>query len=105
MTEFSKRYSEIDKPTVIITGDSDEIVLEEIHSKGARARYQRIRTRLDQGARPQAGLHRDRHRSLRHWSKISGQARDLQAMAVLQSRVSRNGVEPEGQAPSLQAGQ
>ncbi|WP_442981148.1 alpha/beta fold hydrolase [Rhizobium sp. SL42] len=34
VTRFAPRYSEIDKPTVVITGDSDEIVLEEIHSRG-----------------------------------------------------------------------
>ena len=34
VTRFAPRYREIAKPTVVITGDSDEIVLEEIHSKG-----------------------------------------------------------------------
>ncbi len=34
VTRFAPRYSAIDKPTVVITGDSDEIVLEEIHSRG-----------------------------------------------------------------------
>jgi pimeloyl-ACP methyl ester carboxylesterase len=30
----SPRYGEIKKPTIIITGDSDTVVLEEVHSKG-----------------------------------------------------------------------
>jgi pimeloyl-ACP methyl ester carboxylesterase len=34
VTEASKRYSEIKKPVVIITGDEDTVVAEEIHSKG-----------------------------------------------------------------------
>ncbi|QLF71196.1 alpha/beta hydrolase [Peteryoungia desertarenae] len=34
VTRFSPRYREIAAPTVIITGDSDTVVLEEIHSKG-----------------------------------------------------------------------
>ncbi|EFL88815.1 alpha/beta fold hydrolase [Ahrensia sp. R2A130] len=34
VTEFSKRYSEIKAPTVIITGDTDDIVAPSIHSIG-----------------------------------------------------------------------
>ncbi len=34
VTRISPRYTQIKTPTVIITGDSDPIVLEEIHSKG-----------------------------------------------------------------------
>jgi pimeloyl-ACP methyl ester carboxylesterase len=34
VTEASKRYGEIKKPVVIITGDEDTVVAEEIHSKG-----------------------------------------------------------------------
>lgn len=34
VTEASKRYGEIKKPVVIITGDEDSVVAEEIHSKG-----------------------------------------------------------------------
>lgn len=34
VTALSPRYSEIKAPTVIITGDSDDIVLARIHSKG-----------------------------------------------------------------------
>ncbi|PYB73086.1 alpha/beta hydrolase [Rhizobium wuzhouense] len=105
VTEFSKRYSEIDKPTVIITGDSDEIVLEEIHSKGL--------------ARDIKGSELVWIKGLGHkpdyivtdiviaaLEKISGQARDLQAMAgAAEPRLAATRVEPEGRAPSLQAGQ
>ncbi len=34
VTAASKRYGEINKPVVIITGDEDSVVAEEIHSKG-----------------------------------------------------------------------
>lgn len=34
VTRFSPRYKEIKTPTVIITGDSDDVVLANIHSKG-----------------------------------------------------------------------
>ncbi|MBO3761868.1 alpha/beta hydrolase [Ciceribacter sp. L1K22] len=34
VANFAPRYREIEAPTVIITGDSDDIVLEEIHSRG-----------------------------------------------------------------------
>lgn len=34
VTQASKRYGEINKPVVIITGDEDTVVAEEIHSKG-----------------------------------------------------------------------
>jgi pimeloyl-ACP methyl ester carboxylesterase len=34
VTEASKRYGEIKKPVIIITGDEDSVVAEEIHSKG-----------------------------------------------------------------------
>lgn len=37
VTKFSPRYKEITAPTVIITGDSDDIVLPEIHSEGLKA--------------------------------------------------------------------
>lgn len=34
VTRMSRRYAEITAPTVIITGDSDPVVLQEIHSQG-----------------------------------------------------------------------
>ncbi len=105
VTDFSKRYSEIDKPTVIITGDSDEIVLEEIHSKGL--------------ARDIKGSELVWIKGLGHkpdyivtdiviaaLEKVAGQPRDLQAMArAVEPRLAATRVEPEESAPSLQAGQ
>jgi len=37
VVEFSPRYNEISAPTSIITGDSDDVVLANIHSKGLEA--------------------------------------------------------------------
>ena len=34
VTRISKQYTQIDAPTVIITGDRDKIVMPEIHSRG-----------------------------------------------------------------------
>ncbi len=36
LAKISPRYSEIKLPTIIITGDSDDVVLEEIHSQGLK---------------------------------------------------------------------
>jgi pimeloyl-ACP methyl ester carboxylesterase len=36
VARLSERYSEIDAPTVIITGDKDDIVMAEIHSQGLK---------------------------------------------------------------------
>ncbi len=105
VTGFSPRYREIEKPTVVITGDSDEIVLEEIHSKGL--------------ARDIKGSELVWIKGLGHkpdyivtdivlaaLEKIAGQDRDLQAMArEVEPRLAATRVEPTGAAPSLQAGQ
>jgi len=105
VTAFSPRYGEIVRPTVIITGDADEIVLEEIHSKGL--------------ARDIAGSELVWIEGLGHkpdyivtdiviaaLEKFAGKNRDLQAMARLaEPRLAATRVEPHGMAPSLQAGQ
>jgi pimeloyl-ACP methyl ester carboxylesterase len=105
VTRFAPRYREIKRPTVVITGDSDEIVLEEIHSKGL--------------ARDISGSELVWIKGLGHkpdyvvtdiviaaLEKIAGQPRDLQAMArAAEPLIAANRVEPEGSAPALQAGQ
>ncbi len=105
VTAFAPRYREIARPTVIITGDADEIVLEEIHSKGL--------------ARDIAGSELVWIEGLGHkpdyivteiviaaLEKIAGQEPDLQAMARLaEPRLAASRVQPAGAAPSLQAGQ
>ncbi|WP_425467519.1 alpha/beta fold hydrolase [Rhizobium glycinendophyticum] len=105
VTRFAPRYREIKRPTVIITGDSDEIVLEEIHSKGL--------------ARDISGSELVWIKGLGHkpdyvvtdiviaaLEKIAGQSRDLQTMArAAEPRIAANRVELKGSAPSLQAGQ
>lgn len=80
VTRMAPRYREIAAPTVIITGDSDDIVLEEIHSRGLE--------------RDISGSELVWIRGLGHkpdyiatdiavaaLEKIAGQDRDLQAMA------------------------
>ncbi|MCM2473410.1 alpha/beta hydrolase [Rhizobium sp. CG5] len=80
VTRMAPRYREIAAPTVIITGDSDDVVLEEIHSRGL--------------ARDISGSELVWIRGLGHkpdyiandiavaaLEKIAGQDRDLQAMA------------------------
>lgn len=105
VSAFAPRYQEIDKPTVVITGDSDEIVLEEIHSKGL--------------ARDIKGSELVWINGLGHkpdyivtdiviaaLEKIAGRDRDLQALArAVEPRLAATRVTPEGQALSLQAGQ
>lgn len=105
VTTFSPRYREIDKPTVVITGDSDEIVLEEIHSRGL--------------ARDIAGSELVWIENLGHKpdyvvtdiaiaaiETVAGMERDLQAMArAIEPVLAASRSEPRGKAPSLQAGQ
>ncbi|NKN35521.1 alpha/beta hydrolase [Agrobacterium sp. a22-2] len=80
VTRMAPRYREIAAPTVIITGDSDDVVLEEIHSRGLE--------------RDIAGSELVWIRGLGHkpdyiatdiavaaLEKIAGRDRDLQAMA------------------------
>ena len=80
VTRVSPRYREITAPTVIITGDSDDVVLEEIHSRGL--------------ARDIAGsellwIHNLGHKpdyivtdvAIAALEKIAGRPRDLQALA------------------------
>lgn len=80
VTAEAKRYREITAPTVIVTGDEDQVVLEEIHSKGL--------------ARDIAGSELVWIRGVGHkpdyvvtdiaiaaLEKLSGAPRDLQAMA------------------------
>ncbi|QRF50107.1 alpha/beta hydrolase [Rhizobium rosettiformans] len=105
VTAFAPRYREITKPTVVITGDSDEIVLEEIHSKGL--------------ARDIAGSELVWIAGLGHKpdyivteiaiagiETVAGKERDLQTMArKVEPRLAASRVVPAGSAPSLQAGQ
>jgi pimeloyl-ACP methyl ester carboxylesterase len=105
VTGFAPRYREIARPTVIITGDADEIVLEEIHSKGlARDIAGSELVWIDGlGHKPDYIVTEIVIAAL---EKIAGQERDLQAMSRLaEPRLAASRVEPAGAAPSLQAGQ
>lgn len=91
VTRFAPRYREITAPTVIITGDSDPIVLEEIHSEGL--------------ARDIAGSELVRIHGLGHKpdyvvpdvaiaaiERIAGMDRDLQALArQAETRLNQSG--------------
>ncbi|MBW9091276.1 alpha/beta hydrolase [Rhizobium wenxiniae] len=92
VTRISPRYKEITAPTVIITGDSDPIVLEEIHSQGL--------------ARDIVGselvmIHGLGHKpdyvvpdvAIAAIEKIAGMDRDLQALArMAEARLTQSGV-------------
>lgn len=105
VTAFAQRYREISKPTVVITGDSDEIVLEEIHSKGlahdiAESELVWIK---GLGHKPDYVVTDIVIAAL---EKLAGQERDLQAMAqAVEPRLAATRVESQGTGPSLQAGQ
>ncbi len=93
VTRISPRYTQIRTPTVIITGDSDPIVLEEIHSEGL--------------ARDIAGselvmIHGLGHKpdyvvtdvAIAAIEKIAGMDRDLQALArSAETRLTQSGVQ------------
>lgn len=93
VTRISPRYTEIKAPTVIITGDSDPIVLEEIHSRGL--------------ARDIAGselvvVHGLGHKpdyvvtdvAVAAMERIAGMDRDLQALArTAETRLTQSGVQ------------
>lgn len=105
VTTFAPRYREINKPTVVITGDSDEIVLEEIHSKGLARDIQGSELVWIKGLghKPDYIVTDIVIAAL---EKIAGQDRDLQAMArEAEPRLAATRVDPSGSAPSLQAGQ
>jgi pimeloyl-ACP methyl ester carboxylesterase len=93
VTRIAPRYREITAPTVIITGDSDPIVLQEIHSQGL--------------ARDIAGAELIMIRGLGHkpdyvvtdvaiaaLEKLAGEDRDLQTLArQAESRLIQSGIE------------
>ncbi len=65
-------YARIAAPTVIITGDSDDIVLEHLHSQGLARDIAGSGTREDLRRRTQAGLSGDRRRHRRDWKRSQG---------------------------------
>lgn len=82
VTAQAPRYREISAPTIIITGDSDDIVMEELHSRGLARDI------------PGAELLTIRHLGhkpdymatdvvIAAMEKLAGQPRDLQALAAL----------------------
>ncbi|MFN7008410.1 MAG: alpha/beta fold hydrolase [Allorhizobium sp.] len=80
VSRFAARYREIKAPTVIVTGDSDDIVLEEIHSRGlardiAGSELVWIR---GLGHKPDYAA---RDLAIAAIEKIAGRPHDLQAMA------------------------
>ena len=105
VTHFAERYREISAPTVIVTGDSDDIVLEEIHSRGlardiAGSELVWIK---GLGHKPDYAA---RELAIAAIEKIAGRHRDLQAMArELEPMLAATRVTPPPARPGLQAGQ
>ena len=103
VSAHAPRYSEIKAPTVIITGDSDDIVLQELHSRGL--------------ARDIPGAELVTIRNLGHkpdyvttdvaiaaMERLAGQPRDLQVLAArAEIRISNLGSEVSTRQPSSQA--
>lgn len=77
---FAARYREIAAPTVIVTGDSDDVVLEEIHSRGLARDIQgsELVWIAGLGHKPDYLANALAVAAL---EKIAGKPRDLQAMA------------------------
>lgn len=105
VTRFAPRYREITAPTVIVTGDSDDIVLEEIHSRGlardiAGSELVWIK---GLGHKPDYAA---RDLAIAAIEKIAGRQRDLQAMArELEPKLAATRVVPPTTPRGLQAGQ
>ncbi|MDK4702719.1 MULTISPECIES: alpha/beta fold hydrolase [unclassified Rhizobium] len=103
VSAHAPRYSEIKAPVIIITGDSDDVVLEELHSRGL--------------ARDIAGAELVTIRNLGHkpdyvttdvaiaaMERLAGQPRDLQVLAAqAEIRISSLGSDVSGRQPSSQA--
>ncbi len=105
VTDFAPRYREIAKPTVVITGDADKIVLEEIHSKGLARDIEGSELVWIEGLghKPDYIVTDIVIAAL---EKIAGKEHDLQSMArAVEPRLAATSVDPGGSAPSLQAGQ
>lgn len=105
VTRFAPRYREITAPTVIVTGDSDDVVLEEIHSRGlardiAGSELVWIK---GLGHKPDYAA---RDLAIAAIEKIAGRQRDLQAMArELEPKLAATRVVPLATPRGLQAGQ
>lgn len=102
---FAERYREISAPTVIVTGDSDDIVLEEIHSRGLARDIEGSELIWIKGLghKPDYAA---RDLAIAAIEKIAGRDRDLQAMARdLEPVLAATRVAPLPSRPGLLAGQ
>ncbi len=103
VSAHAPRYSEIKAPTIIITGDSDEVVLEELHSRGlardiADAELVTIR---NLGHKPD---YVTTDVAIAAMEQLAGQPRDLQMLAAqAEIRISNLGSEVSRRQPSSQA--
>lgn len=94
VSAHAPRYSEIKAPTIIITGDSDEVVLEELHSRGlardiADAELVTIR---NLGHKPD---YVTTDVAIAAMERLAGQPRDLQMLAEqAEIRIARPAEEP-----------
>ncbi|GEO86093.1 MULTISPECIES: alpha/beta fold hydrolase [Alphaproteobacteria] len=102
VSRFAKRYREIKAPTVIVTGGSDAIVLEEIHARGLARDIEGSELVWIKGLGHKPDyLARDL--AIAAIEKIAGHKRDLQAMArALEPELAKAGVAvPEGNSGPL----
>ena len=102
---FAERYREIKAPTVIVTGDSDDIVLEEIHSRGLARDIEGSELVWVEGLghKPDYAA---RDLAIAAIEKIAGHDHDLQAMArELEPKLAATRIAPPPSRPGLQAGQ
>ncbi len=103
VSAHAPRYREIKAPTVIITGDSDDIVLEELHSRGlardiADAELVTIR---NLGHKPD---YVTTDVAIAAIERLAGQPRDLQALAAqAEIRIASLGGQLSGRQSSSQA--
>ena len=89
VTVEAKRYPEIKAPTVIITGDSDQVVLQEIHSKGLARDIEGSELVWLKGVGHKPDYVAT-DLAIAAIEKLAGQPRDLQAMArVVEERVAK----------------
>lgn len=103
VSAHAPRYSEIKAPTVIITGDSDDIVLEELHSRGLARDIAgaELVTISNLGHKPD---YVTTDVAIAAIERLAGQSRDLQMLAAqAEIRISGLGNKASGRTPSSQA--
>jgi len=103
VSTHAPRYREIKAPTIIITGDSDDIVLEELHSRGLARDIpgSELVTIRNLGHKPD---YVTTDVAIAAMERLTGQPRDLQRLAAQAAiRIASPPHEPSEPAPPSQA--